>query len=504
MPSRAVRQLAMYLLRLPPAQHRYARLRPVLAALALLQLLLPTSLSAATTTLPAHVAAALSAARVPLSSVAVYVRDVDGARPLLVHNAAQAMNPASTMKLLTTYAGLELLGPSHTWKTEVYSEGELRDGVLLGDLALKGYGDPKLTFERFWLMLRQLRALGLREIRGGLVLDRSYFEPAAHDPGSFDAEPLRPYNVGADALLLNFKTVRFQFLPEAQAKRVAVLAEPKPAGLEFAASVRATEGECGDWRAGIKAEFESNGAAARARFSGSMPASCGERYWNVSLLSPPDYVYGVFKQIWEELGGSISGGWKAASVPKDRVPLVSITSPSAAEMVRDINKFSNNVMARQLYLTLSAEVEAPPGSYARSAEVLRTWLAQKELHFPELVVDNGAGLSRQARISAEHMAAVLLDAWRSAVMPEFLSSLPLVAYDGTMRRRLRDESIAGQAHLKTGSLADARTLAGFVRDRLGRRRVVVLFVNHPNAAATASAQDALLEWVYAGAQTRRP
>jgi len=453
--------------------------------------------------LPASVEQALKRAKIPLSAVAAYVQDVDDGKPLVAHHAAQAMNPASTMKLLTTYAALELLGPTYIWKTEAYAGGKLEEGVLQGDLILKGYGDPKLTLERFWLLLRRLRALGLREIRGGLVLDRGYFEPAEYDPAKFDAEPLRAYNVGPDALLLNFKAVRFQFVPDAERKTVTVIPEPRPAGLEFAAAVRATDGACGDWRASIRADFQSNGATAKASFAGSMPAACGERYWNASLLAQPNYVYGVFRQLWEELGGTLAGGWKDGSVPADARLLATSESASAAELVRDINKFSNNVMARQLFLTLGAEVLKLPGRSDRSTQVLQSWLGEKKLDFPELVLENGSGLSRQERISAEHLGQLLRAAWNSAVMPELMSSLPLVAYDGTMRRRLRFESIAGQAHIKTGSLSDARTLAGYVLDRRGQRHVVVLFINHANAAAGQPAQDALLQWVYEGGGRQR-
>ncbi|MBE0616207.1 MAG: D-alanyl-D-alanine carboxypeptidase/D-alanyl-D-alanine-endopeptidase [Burkholderiales bacterium] len=451
--------------------------------------------------MPPTVEQALKRARIPVSGVAAYVQDVDAATPLLVLNAAQAMNPASTMKLVTTFAALELLGPTYQWKTEVYANGNLEGDSLRGDLILKGRGDPKLTLEHFWLLLRKLRALGLREIRGDLVQDRSYFEAAPYDPGKFDGEALRAYNVGPDALLLNFKAVRFQFVPDAEAKRVTVIAEPKPDGLEFSATVRATAGACGDWRAGIKADFQSKGGSARAAFTGSMPASCGERYWNASLLAQPDYVYGVFKQLWRELGGSITGGWRDGTVPAGARLLATGESASNAELVRDINKFSNNVMARQLFLTLGAEMLALPANSERSTQAVRAWLAEKGLDFPELVLENGSGLSRVERISAEHMGKLLLAAWRSAVMPELMASLPLVAQDGTMRRRLRFESIAGQAHIKTGSLSDARTLAGYVLDRHGRRRVVVMFINDANAGGGRPAQDALLQWVYEGGTT---
>jgi D-alanyl-D-alanine carboxypeptidase/D-alanyl-D-alanine-endopeptidase (penicillin-binding protein 4) len=158
--------------------------------------------------LPAPVARALKTAGVPSSAVAVVVQDVDARMPRVSFNAEKPMNPASVMKLVTTYAALELLGPAYTWKTEAYAQGSLSDGVLNGDLHLKGYGDPRLTFENFWLLLRQIRAKGLREIRGDLVLDRGHFAPADHDPARFDGEPLRPYNVGPDALLLNYKAIR--------------------------------------------------------------------------------------------------------------------------------------------------------------------------------------------------------------------------------------------------------------------------------------------------------
>jgi D-alanyl-D-alanine carboxypeptidase/D-alanyl-D-alanine-endopeptidase (penicillin-binding protein 4) len=164
--------------------------------------------------------------------------------------------------------------------------------------------------------------------------------------------------------------------------------------------------------------------------------------------------------------------------------------------VRDINKLSNNVMARQLFLTLGAQLFGPPGSTEKAAAAVRAWLERKAISAPELVLENGSGLSRTERISAASVAAILEAAWRSAVMPEFVASLPIVALDGTMRRRLAGEPVAGRAHVKTGLLADVRSLAGYVLDRAGRRSIVVMLVHHPNAAQAQSAMDELLRWVH--------
>ena len=446
--------------------------------------------------LPSPVAQALSRAGLPHSAVALYVQEVDAPRPAAIFNASRPMNPASTIKLVTAFAALELLGPTYTWKTEAYLLGRLQDDVLDGDLALKGYGDPRLTIENFWLFLRALRARGLREIRGDLVLDRSYFDVADHDPASFDNEELRPYNVGADALLINYKAVRFFFLPNAAGQRVAVVPEPKLPQLEVRTSVRLADGPCGDWRAGLRYDLQRNGSGVRASFSGAMPASCGERVWNLAPFPPDQYVHGVFKALWAELGGSLNGGVREGQVPAGAAPFASFDSPPAADVLRDMNKFSNNVMARQVFLTLSAETLKLPGRYDRSARAVQAWLAARNLELPELVIENGAGLSRSDRITAEGLGRLLVAAYRSPVMPEFIATLPLVDYDGTMKKRLKSDRVSGQAHIKTGSLSDVRSLAGYVLDRNGRRFAVVFFVNHPNAAASQSAQDAALRWVH--------
>jgi D-alanyl-D-alanine carboxypeptidase/D-alanyl-D-alanine-endopeptidase (penicillin-binding protein 4) len=475
---------------------RIARCARRCAQLLLAVAALTAQAAAATEVLPAPIASALARAGVPQSAAAVFVQDVDAGKPALSFNAGQPLNPASVMKLVTTFAALELLGPNYTWKTEAHLGGPLAGGILDGDLVLKGYGDPRLTIEHFWLLLRSLRARGLREIRGDLVLDRSYFETTDHDPARFDGEPLRPYNVGADALLVNYKAVRFQFVPDATTKTVTIVPEPRLAQLEVANGVRATEGGCGDWRAGLKFDLQQGGGAAKVSFSGAMPASCGERYWNLALLTHRDYVHGVFRQLWEEMGGTLRGRVRDGTAPAGARAFATYESPAAAEVVRDMNKHSNNVMARQVFLTLSAETTKLAGRYDRSARTVQSWLAARGLEIPELVIENGSGLSRSERISAASLGRLLLAAYRSSVMPEFVASMPLVAYDGTLRKRMKFESVAGQAHVKTGSLSDVRSIAGYVLDRNGRRAAVVMIVNHPNAGAARPAEDALLAWVY--------
>jgi D-alanyl-D-alanine carboxypeptidase/D-alanyl-D-alanine-endopeptidase (penicillin-binding protein 4) len=277
------------------------------------------------------------------------VQEVGSARPTVAHEAQDTMNPASVMKLVTTYAALELLGPAYRWKTEAYVDGN--------DVVLKGYGDPKLNYESFWMLLRALHGRGLRDIRGDLVLDRSWFGAVAD--GRIDDDSFRPYNVAPDALLVNFKSLHFTFLPAESAVRV--FAEPALPGLEIVNSLKLAEGGCPEGRAFrslLQAEFQSK--PPRASFTGAYPVACGEKELNVALYEPQEYVAAMVKQLWAEMGGTWAGVVRQGSAsPAARLLYVHESEP-LAEIVRDINKFSNNVMARQLYLTLAAEMGGAP------------------------------------------------------------------------------------------------------------------------------------------------
>lgn len=438
--------------------------------------------------LPASVSAALRDAGIAPRKLAVVVQAVDAPQALLTHNARTAMNPASTMKLVTTYAGLELLGPAFSWKTEALADTHPVNGRIAGNLYLRGSGDPRLSQEAFWLLLRQLRARGVSEIAGDLVLDRSAFAVPAHDPAAFDNEPLRPYNAGPDALLVNLDAIRLTLLADGVRRAVSVIAETPDPDLRVSNRLRLVDEACGDWREKLKAT--SDGDAIE--LSGVFPASCGEKALQLSPWPADVQVERLFRALWNELGGSLAGRVRASTTPATARTLAVQESPPLADIVRDINKYSNNVMARQLFLTLAAERPATTDAARRRVSA---WLAAKGLTMPELVLDNGSGLSRVERISADGLARLLLAAWQSPVMPELMSSLPVAGVDGTLKKRLGDSPAGGRAHLKTGYLEGVRAIAGYVLDNSGRRWVVVCLINDPRARLGKPAIDALLGWV---------
>lgn len=438
---------------------------------------------------PAAYLSRLAAARIPGDAAAVIVRPLDGGALEWQANATRPMNPASTMKLVTTYSALHLLGPAYTFRTEVLSEAPLIGGVLRGDLHVRGGGDPKLVIEDLWYLASRLRGFGIREIRGDVVLDKGLFDPINHDPAQFDGEEGRAYNVGPDALLLNFKSLAIHLVPDPVGKVARVIVVPEVAGLNAPHTVPLAEGGCGNWRGQLGADFSD---PMNIRLRGTYSAACGERIIHVGALRHTNYFAAVFRALWEREGGTWTGRAREGAVPPGARLIAVQESASLAMLIRDINKFSNNVMTQQLFLTMGA-AGGEPGNAERGAAAVRGLLSARGIDAPGLVLENGCGLSRIERITATTLADVLSDAWRSDWMPDLMASLPISGVDGTMKSR---NVASGAARMKTGLLEDTRAVAGYVLAASGRRYVVVAIINHPNAARGTGAHDALIDWVF--------
>ena len=443
--------------------------------------------------LPSTVAEALKKAGVPQQNVAVYVQAVDDKTPILSHNAEQAMNPASVMKMVTTNAALDMLTPAYRWKTEIYRDGKLANWLLQGNLIIKGYGDPSFKAQDFWRLLISLRQAGVRRISGDLIIDKSYFAASTNNM-SFDSEKWRAYNAQPSAFLVNGRNSSFKFTANDEA--VNITQEFELPEVIIVNKMKRVRGVCGDWRSRMSYDVQPDEAKVVVQFSGSYATECGERFLELSLFEDEKYAFFTFKKLWRELGGEFDGALKLQETPAGAVKLLEQQSEPLGSVIRDINKWSNNVMARQLLLTIAAEKAGAPATEAKGISVIQSWLAANGMKFNELVIENGSGLSRVERISAEHLAQLLLHAYRSPVMPEMMASLPILSLDGTIKQRLKDSLSNGRAHLKTGSLNGVSAIAGYILDANGHRHVLVMLVNHASAAASKGAQDALIEWVH--------
>ena len=405
------------------------------------------------------------------------MRRVGAQKSEIQHNATLARNPASAMKLVTTAAALQLLGPQHRWRTQALVDGEVQGNTLDGDLILKGGGDPWLVIERFWLLARQLRDRGIAHIRGDLVIDDTLFDRRTIDTNAIDGKSTRTYNTPPNALLVNFGATAITIASRQNA--VHISAKPPATTLKIQNTVDLNNADCAQKGRRIQFDLKQGASGATLSVGGRYPGGCGASTYRRTLLPHGPYVYGVFKALWQQLGGTLTGGWRYARTPDSAVTAAELESVSLAEIIRYINKYSNNVMARNLLLALASD--RPPATPAKARHVIEDWLSQSGVAMPALHIDNGAGLSRDARISAQGLAALLETAVRLPWWPEFLGSLPIAEVDGSLKKRFHNLAQPGRLRLKTGLLKDVRALAGYVIDRKGDIWVVVILHNGPRA-----------------------
>jgi serine-type D-Ala-D-Ala carboxypeptidase/endopeptidase (penicillin-binding protein 4) len=498
-----------------PSMHSYFHPR-----FALLAGLIWTCAWAHAQALPKEVLQGLARAGVPPSSISVVVQALPSAPPmgsnpaastttissntkpeqstmLVKHRGDISMNPASVMKLITTYSALDQLGADFTWKNRVYIDGTLEGGVLQGNLILRGSGDPKLVLERIEQLFQQVLAKGVLEVRGDILLDRRVFDVPDKNPADFDDEPLRPYNAAPDGLLINFKSLIFNFLPDPLTQRVVLRVDPPIARVQLPLDIAPSYGACGDWRGNLQGDFSN---PDRVSFSGRYAISCGERIWPVAYVAPHQYASRVIEAMWRKAGGQLSGQVREQALPRTARLLHTSESLPLSEIIADVNKFSNNVMAQQVFLTLSSELPSAgrTGRFSDSQRNIAAWWKKRLPDAAAPVLDNGSGLSRHERSSAAAINRLLQLAASSPQAQVFANSMGIAGVDGTvarMRDRNGNSAAIGQAQLKTGTLRDVAAIAGYANSASGQRYSLAAIINHPNAGAARPALDALVEWV---------
>lgn len=514
--------------------------------------------------LPEPVARLMKSAKIPESAAGIVV--LRGDTVLLAHNAQQVMQPASTMKLFTAMTALEKLGPVFRGRTELRSSADVVQGVLQGDLIVRGGADADFNEDVLLHMLQALRNQGITAINGDVVLDRTLFQPARLDLGQppFDEYPWAYYNVIPDALLINTNLLKLEL--RAVGGQLAIVTMPEMDNVIVRSDLRMTDATCAQWEQGWRTpDFVRSGDRIDVVLHGSFPRDCVKTV-NINVLDPHDYLAGLVRATWRKLGGTIAGTVREAnapvpqsaglaSAPAAQQPAVTTLAPGAQqsaapnaapanadadegvpaappattpvapvttrllaehvsralpEVLRDVNKNSDNTLARTIFLSLGS-LEADPAlgsrplppdglnttTSARADATIRAWLQQHNIDSTGLVLDNGSGLSRTERATATQLAGVLQAGLKSNWMPEFLSSLPIAATDGTMRRRLKDSPAATRARIKTGSLNGVIAIAGYVQDANNQPLVVVAMLNDPRVAGGAgrAVLDALIDWV---------
>ena len=318
------------------------------------------------------------------------------------------------------------------------------------------------------------------------------------DPGAFDGEPLRLYNVQPDAALANFKAFSFRFSPNKNGKTVDIAVAPDLPGLKIVNQLVQVKSRCGGYNRGISMKTSPSGNPDEVIFSGRFPSQCRSFELKRSAMTPESYLRGLLEKYWRHWGGTINGGVKLGTVPAALSPRVASSSRPLAEIIRPLNKWSNNVMSRLLVYALASKKYPPPYTREQGIEVMFDYLQTNKIDSTGVVIENGSGLSRISRVSAMFMTNLLHHAFASPLMPEYIASMSLNGIDGTTRRRFRAAAEMGTMHLKTGRIDGVAAIAGYVLAASGKMYTVSMLGNHAGIhhGAGIAIQNALLKWVY--------
>ena len=460
--------------------------------LLVLLLALPAAHAEEESLLPDGLKRILSRNGIPLAQAGLYVAWGDG-EPIALHNLDRPFNPASAIKLVTSMAALDLLGPAHTWESGLYAAAEVASGSLRGDLYFKGSGDPFLTNERLAWLVGGLRRRGVDDVAGDLVVDDSLFALPPPDTESFDGAGTRSYNASPGAALVNFGTsfIHLHYMDGA----LTVFAEPPSATFTVTSKVRMVRGRCpGNWRQRLLERLvRHDDGSAELTLAGRYYTGCGARSFH--LLAQPDagaHAAGGVIQQFVDAGGTFAGGWRRGEVPAKARLLTQNESPPLAEIIRGVNKYSNNVMARNLFLALD-EAEDGPRSLEGARAAVAEWFAAQGIDAAGMAVDNGSGLSRTVRITARQFGEALRLYHAKPYRHELYASLAVLGRDGTVRTWNRNKPVAGRARLKTGTLSNVRATAGVVHNPQGDVLLVVMIETRSTAnARRADPADARL------------
>jgi len=460
---------------------------------------LPAQAQEQSQTLPAPVLQALAKARIPASSLAVAALPLHNDAVPWGWQPARVMQPGSSMKLVTSIVALDRLGPNHRGFTELKTAAPLVAGTLQGDLALVGGGDVELGPPQLWALMLELQHAGVRHISGNLLLDRTRYRPARPDQGvpPFDSAPEFPYNVIPDALHLAGSLLPLEL--RATATGVEASTVPRLPGVTFDSGMGLVDGRCQDWDDHWKpVAVARKDAAVSFTLKGAFPRNCIVRA-ELQLLDRTELAERLFRHIWLGLGGTWSGQAVEQAAPAGARVLARRNGRPWGELLRQLNKLSDNAWTRVLYLELgAARSAAEPGRQTAelAAQTVREWFAEQGISSEGLVMDNGSGLSRSERISPQQMAQLLVAASRGRHAADFAMSLPTVGVDGTMRNRIKESPATGWARFKTGTLRNVVALAGYVTDPQGRPWAVSMMINDEEGASRGRpVLDALVDFI---------
>jgi len=445
--------------------------------------------------IPDSLAQEISIIPINKNNYSIYIKALNSKYPIASWRTHIKRTPASVMKLLTNYSALLELGFNYRWETKFYYTGKLRRGILYGDLYVKASGDPTLQTEDIFSIVSQIKSSGIKKIRGNIIIDRTLFKVTSKNSSGFDKNVYSPYNAMPDAIMFNKRKSTFCITP--QGKRLKIEKDVADKSYKIINKLRMVNGSCRGKRSWPKVKIKTNSSSRSTIFlTGKLSKRCGKRSICKVVSMPHRAFYYALRDELKSKGVTVTGILKLKSVPKKAKYLFSHYSEPLESVISTIAKKSDNLMARQLMLTLGSKRYSPPSTTYKSRKTIEKVL--NKYHILEkgtTFIANGSGLSRSAKLTAQSLAN-LLDHAAKHYGQRWMNTLSVAGVDGTLKRRFSNSLIYGRAWMKTGTIKGVKNIAGYVDGASGQRYVVVVLVNDKYSRKYgAKLANCVIEWV---------
>ena len=410
--------------------------------------------------------------------------------PIVAHNEKKLFNPASLAKIVSTFIALEELGPQFKWQSDFYHNGDIVGDTLNGDLIFKGRGDATFSIANLENSIRKIQFKGIKKIKGNLILDLSYFGLDSKEK-IFDNDPMRAYNALPNPVVVQSNTMNFIFTMKD--KNLIIESNPNLENFSIKNNIKITNDRCIDWKSKLNYQTQQIKLKSEVIFDGKFSRKCGTKTINLSALNNNEYFFRIFKKIWNMNGGNFNGSLDTTYINNNNLKVIyRHTSRPLSEIVRDVNKYSLNLMARNTMLTVLAEDSELLVLESSVNKYLHDWFDKNSLLHNGLFIENGAGLSRNSVLTSEQLLLLMEKIYHNPLMPEMLSSLPISGVDGTLKRRMNYSTFRKSAHFKTGSMRNVNAIAGFLLDKNKEMKVFIFIMNDLTAKDSHRLQEALI------------
>lgn len=425
--------------------------------------------------------------------ISIYIKEAGkGGKVVASLNAHKTRIPASVIKVLTTYTSVLKLGFDYRWPTKFYTTGRLQNGVLQGDLLIKGFGDPTLNDKDLEKIVSTIRAEGIRQIRGDIVIDRSYFKIGNKDSSGFDEHLYSAYNAMPDAMMFNERLITVSVTPNKNKVHKKYADESYKVVNQLQPVNKPCKGKY-SWP-GVR--IDKSEVTPTVLLKGKISKRCGKRNISKVVTKPYKSFYYALKDRLKNEGVEVRGSLKLRKIPKHAALLYTHYSDILEEIVSETNKESNNLYARHLLLLLGAKLYGAPATMKKGRDAITYILGSRgALGEGTLRIDNGSGLSRTSKMNAKILARMLDDAY-DRYGSRWMETLSIAGVDGTIKRRFRNTVVKKRAWMKTGTLRRVKNIGGYVKNRAGKRYTVVILVNSQKARyRAAKLQDKIITWL---------